>query len=251
MKRFVLIIFVLFIFSANALQITEVESNPAGDDSGNEWMEIYSLNEINLGEYTFVNNDNGTIVINESVEGYFVYTFPKQWLDNHDEKISIYKGSELIFETPTFDDSKNDENTYSYCVDSWKFQPETPGEENCENESVKQNNSVITPAEEETNLTPENLDENVGGDIQKENESKKKLGENITIIVPETTTEVQNMVTLNPKTIKTKKNNEKVQTDYTKYSIIGFGILLLVLYKIKPKKKKNEFREKNYGTYDY
>ncbi|MDA3836006.1 MAG: hypothetical protein PF542_00125 [Nanoarchaeota archaeon] len=65
---------------------------------------------------------------------------------------------------------------------------------------------------------------------------------------------VANPIHLNPKTIKTKENTEKVQKGYAKYSIFGFCLLLLVMYKIKPNKKQNEFgitKTKNQFDYDY
>lgn len=47
---------------------------------------------------------------------------------------------------------------------------------------------------------------------------------------------------LNPKTIKTNENNSLVDKGYSKYLIIVFCLILIVLYITKPKEKKNEFK---------
>lgn len=51
---------------------------------------------------------------------------------------------------------------------------------------------------------------------------------------------VNEIILLNPKTIKTKENSSFLDTNY-EYSLIGFLGLVIVLYLIKRKKKENEF----------
>ena len=54
---------------------------------------------------------------------------------------------------------------------------------------------------------------------------------------------IRETIQLNPKTIKTENSKEIVEEkNYAKYSIIIFCILLLSLYTIKPRKKKNEWQ---------
>ena len=51
---------IIFLFAINicsAIKISEIELNPAGTDKGNEWIELFSDEKINLGEYKLVNND--------------------------------------------------------------------------------------------------------------------------------------------------------------------------------------------------
>lgn len=55
---------------------------------------------------------------------------------------------------------------------------------------------------------------------------------------------VYETISLNPKNIKTNKNYLQVLKDNKKYSIIGFCLILLILYKLTNKKRKNEFRDK-------
>jgi len=225
MKRLI-ILFILFVPIISALQITEVELNPLGTDTGQEWFEIYSNEEINLSDYTFVNNDLDEIKIDEKIKGYFVYVLEKQWLDNSDEKISIYLGSELIFETPLFEDSRNDENTFSLCDSKWVFQKETKGEENCnvKEESDEKLNEEISEKEEEV----EKID--------------KKAEEKITNFSKTPVVTENKVINLNPKTIKKDEDSTKLEKSYVKYSIVGFGTILAGRYLFKPKEKKNEFR---------
>ena len=64
MKNLVLL-FLIFLFLASgisAITINEIESNPAGADTGNEWVEFYSNEEVNLEGYKIINNDGDEIV---------------------------------------------------------------------------------------------------------------------------------------------------------------------------------------------
>ena len=253
MKRFILVLFVLLIYSVHALQLTEIESNPPGVDSGNEWIELYSEQEINLTDYTFVNNDGKNLTINQIFQGYLVYKFDSQWLDNKDEKISIYNGTKLIFETSLFDDSKNNDLTYSFCNGNWIFQMSTPEKINCE-EGIppKENETRINISEGED--TSENLNVTQNPSEESENFVEEtnpiRISQNYDEIPKIKEETVENMISLNPKTIKTKDGTMKVKTNYKKYSIIGFCLLLFALYKIKPKDKKNGRRKEDFSCDD-
>src|SRR3989344_8654123 len=115
-----LAVILIFSLNVNAVEITEVEINPAGSDNGNEWIEFFSNSNVNLSDYKIVNNDGDEIIVNKEFEGYFVYQLETQWLDNSDERIFIYKDDNKIFETGILDDSSNDAKTWSLC-DSWTF----------------------------------------------------------------------------------------------------------------------------------
>jgi len=64
MSKRLVFLFVLFVISASslcsALRINEVEMNPAGTDTGNEWIELYNDGEISLEGYVIINNDGKT-----------------------------------------------------------------------------------------------------------------------------------------------------------------------------------------------
>ena len=212
-------VLLMSILSVSALQITEVEANPLGQDKGLEWMEIYSAEEIDLKDYVFTNNDGGEIIINKTIQGYYVYIFKSQWLDNSDERIIVYKNGELIDKTPLFDDPSNNADTFSLC-EEWTFQPETKGEKNCE-ETI-----------EETPTTP------------KDDSSEKRDLSFLNKTVLEN--QEQEVINLNPKTIKTPEATSKVEgSKILKYSFWIFCGLLLFLYLIKPRKRKNEWASKS------
>ena len=206
----------------SALRINEFELNPEGDDSGNEWVELYHWDEIDLTGYKLVNNDGGEIELSGSFKGYYVYVFSKQWLDNKDEKIFLYKGEELIDETSLDYDSKNDAQTLQYCSGEWIFKQGTKGEENnCEEIEDEE-------IEKEVNKDP------VENDFEK--------------IVKITGAGVKNIelstIELNPKNIKTENGSENLGKEkYSKYGICFFCVLFCFLFILKKRKnKKNEFR---------
>ena len=125
----VILIVLFFVNFVSALRINEFELNPEGDDSGNEWVEFYHWDEIDLTGYKLVNGDGDEIELSGNFEEYFVYIFEKQWLDNKDEQIFLYKGEELVDETILTYDSKNNDKTLQYCKGEWIFEENTKAEE--------------------------------------------------------------------------------------------------------------------------
>jgi hypothetical protein len=217
MKNLILI-FILFIPFIYALQITEVELNPSGTDTGHEWVEFYSEQEINLSEYKIINNDQDELFLNQTFKGYFLYYFQNQWLDNSEESISIYEGSQLIQKTSIFEDIENNEKTWQLCNEEWIFEEETKSSPNCNLESYSQEE-----------------------DLEHKISSPKK--EKITNFSFTSEPIIQETIHLNPKTIKTENSKETVEEkSYARYLILIFCILLLFLYLIKPRKKKNEWQ---------
>ncbi len=94
------------------LVINEMEQGPAGEDSGYEWVELYNptSSSIDLSGCQLKNNDGDYKTISGTVPayGYFVYTFPTQWLDNVDEGVILLYNSNVVDQTPIKDDSAND-----------------------------------------------------------------------------------------------------------------------------------------------
>ncbi|MBU1129292.1 MAG: lamin tail domain-containing protein [Nanoarchaeota archaeon] len=214
-KKVVFLIIVFSICFVSALRINEFELNPEGDDSGNEWVELYHWDKIDLTGYKLVNGDGGEIELSGSFEEYFVYTFEKQWLDNKDEQIFLYKGEELIDETPIDYDSQNDARTLQYCKGEWIFEENTKGEENLCEEPEK----------------------------EKEKETEKILDfETSKNVVEKQETEIST-INLNPKDIKIENDSEILDKDkYSKYGIGFFCVLICFLFLLKKRNKKNEFR---------
>ena len=110
-----LVVFIINLSSVLAIRINEVELNPAGDDSGNEWVELYSAEEIDLQGWRLINGDDGVFDLDGSFKGFYIVEFPSQWLDNKDEKV-ILKDYEnkTIDKTDVFADSSNNEKPGSF-----------------------------------------------------------------------------------------------------------------------------------------
>ena len=81
--------------SIASLVINEVEMNPLGSDSGNEWIELYntgdeavSLNGWQISYTAYCGSGEGTCweppIFGDTIQpkSYYVYTFPKQHLNN-------------------------------------------------------------------------------------------------------------------------------------------------------------------------
>ncbi|MCR4327125.1 MAG: hypothetical protein NUV46_00920 [Nanoarchaeota archaeon] len=99
------------------------------------------------------------------------------------------------------------------------------------------NNNSSTTNNNNTNSDPEEEEEE-----NEEEDYIKKLSSNIPL---EKEVKEANLtpINLNPKNIKSSESKENSgSVDYSKYSLVAFCILLLFLYIIKPKNKKNEFK---------
>lgn len=101
------------------LAIWQVENNPPGTDSGNEWLTL-----INTGEYdTFdgygIQTTHGRIAsyavpsMTLGMCEYHKITFPKQTVDNEDDTVKLLKDGLTIYETPTIKDTKNDDRFWT------------------------------------------------------------------------------------------------------------------------------------------
>ena len=82
--------FLICMFSlVSAVRINEVELNPEGTDSGNEWIEFYSEEEINFTNLKLIDGDGNEFLFNLSFQGFFVYNFLTRWLDNDNNQDSL------------------------------------------------------------------------------------------------------------------------------------------------------------------
>jgi hypothetical protein len=141
-----LIILILISFVSASVIINEVELNPNDEcNDCTEWIELYSDNEINLSGWEIKDASNNTFSLNFSFQGYYIIDNLSISLNNANEKLFLYNNSRLIFETPLFSDSSNDNKTWQYCNGNWKFNYMTKNyENNCtvnENTNSSQNNS--------------------------------------------------------------------------------------------------------------
>ena len=229
----IIIFSMLFMPFFSALRINEAELNPAGTDAGGEWIELYSEDEIDLSEYKLVNNDVDELTLGGTFSGYYVYAFERQWLDNSDEKIFLYRGSELIDETGLLNDDKNDGKTWNYCY-GWELAEQTKSGENiCEKNEANYNNE-----KNNSELNPEE-DANESKIYENKSESSFDSPGNYP---PKKEPAVLSPIKLNPKDIKDGENSESLNNkNYAVYSFIIFCILLAGLFAIRRYKYKNEF----------
>jgi len=234
-----LIIFLLS--SISAIRINEVEMNPAGTDAGNEWIELYNDGDISLEGYMIVNGDGKNISLNNTFNGYFVYTFAKQWLDNSNESVSLYKNSELIDKTDLFEDSKNDDLTYQFCSSSWKFITSTKGSENNCTEPIQEQTQTTT--NETTQQTQQESDNSETEDTNDEDNTESKQASQASP-KPKTKATTLDVIDLNSKDIKSDNNKETLKKNLALGGIVtfclGFGALFFL--KLAGRKSKNEFR---------
>lgn len=231
-----------------AIIISEVELNPKGTDSGNEWIELYSEVQTNLDDYILINNDKNNLSLQGSFTGSYVYTFNSQWLDNTNESVFLYKNNELIDSTPILQDSKNNDLTWQFC-DGWEFKISTKEDNNCNPENItesdtkEQNETQEEKPQEEIKDTPKT--ENKEEDTENKKQEKKEIIETKQPEIKKEPTKIENkIINLSPQNIKSKDYNENLsKKDYAKYGLSLFCILLFGLFTIKKTRlRKNEFR---------
>ena len=136
-QRNLILITIVFILSlvlqcnsVLSLRINEIELNPSGSDSGQEWIELYNNGQINLSGYILENGDGGVIELDESFNGYYVYEFQNQWLDNSDESVILKFNNSIVDEKLNIDDNEDDDKTWQYCEGEWVLNSETKNNEN-------------------------------------------------------------------------------------------------------------------------
>lgn len=222
--------FTTLLTNVSALKITEIESNPEGDDSGFEWIELYSESNVNLEGYILDHDGRGSAInLSGSFDGYYILELQTQWLRNSNETVYLKNGENIVETVGPFTDNKKDK-TYSLCDGEWIFSTETKEEEN----SCRQKPNTQTN-------TNNNNNPNVNEEIEEEEESKEKSKKNSTIPI------IQNLKINNTieedepapkKKILLNQKSEDEKVEYTKtyrtreiviYFFIGFSALLVIL----------------------
>lgn len=122
------------------IRINEFEQNPAGTDSGNEWVELYNPGTSDVDVTGWVLTANGGSPVSKTLSGsvpaggYLVVTNGSQWLDNSGESVTLKDDAgSLIDETPVFNDGANDNRSQQRVTDgadSWEFKTATKGASN-------------------------------------------------------------------------------------------------------------------------
>lgn len=153
----------LIVLVSAEVRVNEVELNPEGADSGNEWIELYSNSEVSLINWILKNKDNQSIILNKTFSGYLIIPLISQWLDNSDEKVFLYDQNELIDETIIFSDPNNDDKTWQYCNNAWNFTYMTKNSEN--NCSTTQINPPQNNTQNPIQNNPQNQEDSISLDI--------------------------------------------------------------------------------------
>lgn len=207
-----------------ALKITEVELNPQGTDLGNEWVELYSEQEVNLEEYFLENNDGETYNLSSTFSSYLIINFDSQWLDNSDEKVILKKDSEIIDETILLNDNKNNNLSWSKCNGEWSFTESTKeNENNCaEDEPPKIEETSEKIAEEETKELDQTT-EQINPSKTKLSQTISDAGEKITLNSP---------IKESSKSFVTKQEKSKMKIVYAFTLFTVIITILLALRKL-------------------
>ena len=219
-----------------ALRINEIESNPAGTDSGAEWVELYSEESVNLEGYTLGNGDGGIYNLSGIFTGYLTIIFPGAWLDNSNESVFIKQGSSVVDQAGPFNDTKNNGKTWSFC-DSWRFVDGTRNSanncdgsqqpaQNTQNNSGENSNPGLTFLNnDDTDTESDSLS---SSQLPALNTTRPSNAEN-NIVKPKKITlnapSIEDEKTIVIKTYRTRM--------YVIYSFIGFCVLLVVLIALR------------------
>ncbi len=101
--------------------INEVESNPEGEDSGNEWVELInpSGQETDISGYVLKDVDGNEFPLSGTINEYFVHSFSSSVLKNTGEQVTLYNGDLIVDGTLVFDDSSNDLDTWGRLSNWW------------------------------------------------------------------------------------------------------------------------------------
>ena len=120
------------------IYINEVEANPPGTDSGNEWVELYNPNDFNvdLKDWCISTTHGKTVTIcfysSQIIpaRGYLIVGYGGQWIDNEEESLILQDSQgRSVDSTPLLDDTANDNRSWQRVPDgsnNWQFKTATP-----------------------------------------------------------------------------------------------------------------------------
>lgn len=121
---------VLSLSLSSAISINEIELNPSGADSGNEWIELYSDSAFSLNDYYLENEDGNIYNLSGEISNYLIISFNKQWLDNSKAIIYLKKDNITITQTAEISDLKDNNLTINKCGNSYILLESSKGEKN-------------------------------------------------------------------------------------------------------------------------
>ena len=236
MKRgkitFLFVIFIIFLNLnfASAVRISELELNPAGTDSGNEWIELYSSSSVSLDGWHVENVKGKSFNLSGDCSGYCVFITSYNFLTNDKQKIRLADGDgRVIDETIEVSDSANNGKSWQFCGE-WIFAESSKDAEN--NCPVKEEAPINEeePSMSEEKIVKESADSNA--------ESDAVISEYI--VQNETKTFMPQVETITlEKGIKTFKSRTEYIKEYSVYGFTLFLLISLIVLIVFAKRRKN------------
>jgi hypothetical protein len=162
MKGWTLLFLLMNLQLASAtIMISEVEANPPGSDSGGEWIELYSENNISIQGWKLARSDNKTQNLSGQINGYYVINISTQWITNTQESITLIdENGTIIDHAESINDSANDEKTWQRCGLQWHFTNQSRGIANdcpqTQNSTNQNNTNQTSSNQNSTNNTVNN-----------------------------------------------------------------------------------------------
>jgi len=231
---FILVVIVLNSALILAVRINEVELNPAGEDSKNEWVELYSSSMIDLTEYTIQNVKGKNMSLNFSFSGYEVIIGAYNFLANDKQKLKLIDSNgNIIDETQEISDNSNDGRSWQYCSDEWVFKTASKGKENeCGEKVIENDDSIVVENGTGQKKEDNNPDSNVNSKEKVVNDEEKTITSSaISNNLQEQDTAISKIepIKLVPKGIKTYKSQTEYIKEYALYGFTAFCIVLLII----------------------
>lgn len=177
----------LFIVPAYAdIVIIEVEPNPAGADSGNEWARLFNSGKdsVNLSGWS-INSTHGEIKSyrlsgNISACDDRIIIFPGQFIDNENESLILYDDTgKVVDSTSKINDNANTNLTWTTETPKCEYVPEQISE--------LKPTPEVRPTPKPVESTPETIEEsekNDATDLGFTFQNNEKLIEDLTPILP-------------------------------------------------------------------
>ena len=216
-----------------ALRLNEIEANPEGEDSGFEWLELYSDDSVSLeGYYLDHNSSGGPVNLSGSFSGYFIVTFPTQWLRNTNEVVYLKLNGNVVDTAGPFSDNKK-EKTYSFC-NTWIFVSATQNGTNACSGNSNNNQNTNSNNNQNSNV---NNNQNANNSINVNNSKKIKRNDvsevnntkNDLIDFSNDVVQKPKKIVLNSKTDDKEGGGEITKTYKTRIGVIYFFMALCVL----------------------
>ncbi|MEK6918957.1 MAG: hypothetical protein AABW73_02865 [Nanoarchaeota archaeon] len=152
-QRILLVLVFLTLTTVSGIKINEVEANPQGSDSGEEWVELYTEETVSIDGWKIMRSDNKTQNLSGNItSGYYTINISTQWITNTQENIYLINNNgEIIDSLVSINDSANDNKSWQYCPEGWIFISETKTREN--NCQIAENNTANNTPQNAVNVT--------------------------------------------------------------------------------------------------